>query len=142
MASVSEKYLALIKSFPLRRIKSEAELDRAAAVMRELTRHGSDRLSAPEADYLEILGNLIEEYENAHHPIEDLPAHEMLAASMQAKEVNQTELAKATGISVSIISELLSQKRSFNVAHIEKFCAYFGVGPSAFIHVDEKVLTR
>lgn len=137
MANVSEKYLALIKSFPLRRIKSEAELEKAAAVMRELTRNGSDRLSAAEGDYLEILGNLIEEYENAHHPIESLPPHEMLAGAMEAKGVNQTEVAKGTGIPVSTISELLSQKRDFNVSHIEKLCAYFGIGPSAFIHVKE-----
>ncbi|HZI50225.1 MAG TPA: helix-turn-helix domain-containing protein [Terriglobia bacterium] len=135
MASVSEKYLALIKSFPLRRIKSEAELDKAASVMRALTRNGSDRLSAPEADYLEILGNLIEEYEAKHHPIENLPPHEMLAAAMEARSVNQTEVSKATGIPVSTISELLSQKRDFNVSHVEKLCVYFGLGPSAFIRV-------
>ena len=58
--SVSQKYLALIKSFPLRRIRSEGELDKATAVMRELTRHGFSRLTAAESDYLEILGNLID----------------------------------------------------------------------------------
>lgn len=139
MANVSEKYLALIKSFPLRRIKSEAELDKAAAVMRTLTRNGTDRLSPPEADYLEILGNLIEEFEAVHHPIENLPPHEMLAGAMEAKGVNQSEVAKGTGIPVSTISELLSQKRDFNVAHVQKLCAYFGLGPGAFIHVEELV---
>jgi HTH-type transcriptional regulator / antitoxin HigA len=141
MAGVSRKYLDLIRTFPLRPIKSEAELDKAAAVMRRLTGVGA-RLSPPEADYLLILGNLIEEYENKHHSIEDLEPHEMLASAMEAKGVNQTEVAKATGIPVSTVSELLSQKREFNRSHIEKLCAYFGLGPAAFIHIDERVLAQ
>jgi len=42
---------------------------------------------------------------------------------MEAKDVTQTEVAKATGIPVSTISELLSRKRDFNLSHIEKLCA-------------------
>ena len=108
--------------------------------MHELVDAG--RLTVGESDYLVILGNLIEEYEAANHPMEDLPPHEMLAASMEAKGVKQKDVAEATGIPVSTVSELLSQKREFNVAHIEKLCAYFGLGPSAFIHVDESALAR
>ena len=66
----------------------------------------------------------------------------MLAAAMEAKGVNQTEVARATGIPVSTISALLSQKRGFNVSHIEKLCAYFGLHPNAFIHVDQHALSR
>ena len=98
------------------------------------------KLTAAEADYLLILGNLIEEYESVHHPIEDLPPHLMLAESMAAKGVNQTEVSKGTGIPVSTISELLSQKRDFNVAHISKLSVYFGVNPSAFFPADRKQL--
>jgi HTH-type transcriptional regulator/antitoxin HigA len=137
MAHVSGKYLELIRSFPLRPIRTNAELARAEAVIEQLV---DANLTPAEADYLLILGNLIEEYENANFAIEPLPAHEMLAASIQAKDVTQTEVAKATGIPVSTISELISQKREFNVSHIEKLCAYFGLGPGAFIHVDNKVM--
>ena len=140
MASISEKYLTLIRSFPLRPIKSEAELDKATTMMHELV--DTPRLTTAEADYLVILGNLIEEYEKKNHPIEDLPPHEMLAASIEAKGVTQSEVARVTGIPVSTISELLSQRREFNRSHIEKLCAYFGIGPGAFIHVDESALAR
>ena len=136
MASVSEKYLDLIRWFPLRPIKSETELDKATAVMRELV--DAARLTAAESDYLIILGNLIEEYENSQHPIEDLLPHVMLAESMAAKGVNQTEVSKGTGIPMSTISELLAQKREFNVQHIKKLAAYFGVGVSAFFPADTK----
>jgi len=139
MSNVSGKYLDLIRSFPLRPIRSAAELARAEAVIEELV---DARLTAGESDYLLVLGNLVEEYEKAHFAIEPLPAHEMLAASIEAKDVTQSEVAKATGISMSTISELLSQKRDFNITHVEKLCAYFGLGPGAFIHVDERALAR
>jgi len=133
MAKISSKYLELIRSFQLRPIRSETELDRAEAMLHQLLDASS--LSAPEQDYLEILGNLIEEYESKAHPIEPLSPSQMLALSIESKGVTQTEVSRVTGIPVSTISELIAQKREFNRAHIEKLCAYFGLDPKAFIHV-------
>jgi HTH-type transcriptional regulator / antitoxin HigA len=138
MAKISSKYLELIRSFPLRPIRSEAEFDRAEAMLQQLLDASS--LSAPAQDYLEILGNLIEEYERKAHPTEPLPPHQVLAMSIESKEVTQTEVSRATGIPVSTISELIAQKREFNRAHIEKFCAYFGLDPKAFIQVPNNEL--
>jgi HTH-type transcriptional regulator/antitoxin HigA len=133
MARVPSKYLELIHALPLRPIRSEAELDRAEAMLHQLLDMPS--LSAPEQDYLEVLGNLIDEYETKAHPIEPLPPNQMLAMSIESKGVTQTEVSRATGIPISTISELIAQKREFNRAHIEKLCAYFGLDPKAFIHV-------
>ena len=108
MTKVSRKYLELIRSFPLRPIRSEAELDRAEAMLRRLL--DAPKLSQVEQDYHEVLGNLIEEYESKAHPIEPLPPHQMLVMSIESKGVTQTEVARATGIAVSTISELIAQK--------------------------------
>ena len=136
MAKISSKYLELIRAFPLRPIRSEAELDRAEAMLHQLL--DAQSLSAPEQDYLEILGNLIDEYESKAHSIEPLPPNQMLAMSIESKGVTQTEVSRATGIPVSTISELIAQKREFNPAHIEKLCAYFGLDPKAFLHLQSK----
>jgi HTH-type transcriptional regulator / antitoxin HigA len=138
MGKLSSKYLELIRSFPLRPIRSEAELDRAETMLHQLLDASS--LSAPEQDYLEILGNLIEEYETKAYPMEPLPPHKMLAQSIESRGVTQTEVSRATGIPVSTISELIAQKREFNRAHIEKLCAYFGLDPRAFVHVANREL--
>jgi HTH-type transcriptional regulator / antitoxin HigA len=137
MAKVSSKYLELIRCFPLRPIRSEAELDRAEAMLHRLL--DAPGLSVPEQDYLEILGSLIDEYETKAHPIEPLPPDQMLAMSIETRGVTQTEVSRATGIPVSTISELIAQKREFNRAHIEKLCAYFGLDPKAFINIPERV---
>jgi HTH-type transcriptional regulator / antitoxin HigA len=138
VGKISSKYLELIRSFPLRPIRSEAELDRAETMLHQLLDASS--LSAPEQDYLEILGNLIEEYETKAYPMEPLPPHQMLAQSIESRGVTQTEVSRATGIPVSTISELIAQKREFNRAHIEQLCAYFGLDPKAFVHVANREL--
>jgi HTH-type transcriptional regulator/antitoxin HigA len=138
MAKISAKYLELIRSFPLRPIRSEAELDRAEAMLHRLL--DAPSLSAPEQDYLEILGNVITEYESKAHPIETLPPNQMLAMSIESKGVTQTEVSRATGIPVSTISELIARKREFNRAHVEKLCGYFGLDPKAFIQVGNRAL--
>jgi HTH-type transcriptional regulator/antitoxin HigA len=138
MARISAKYLELIRSFPLRPIRSEAELDRAEAMLHQLL--DMPGLSAPEQDYLEILGNHSEDYESKAHPIEPLAPNQMLAMSIESKGVTQTEVSRATGIPLSTISELIAQKREFNRAHIEKLCAYFGLDPKAFMQVANREL--
>ena len=51
MSKISSKYLRLIRSFPLRPIRCESELDRAEAILHQLL--DAPRLSAPERDYLD-----------------------------------------------------------------------------------------
>jgi HTH-type transcriptional regulator/antitoxin HigA len=113
-------------------------LDRAEAMLHRLL--DAPSLSAPEQDYLEILGNVITEYESKAHPIETLPPNQMLAMSIESKGVTQTEVSRATGIPVSTISELIARKREFNRAHVEKLCGYFGLDPKAFIQVENREL--
>src|SRR5262249_33997328 len=57
-------YLALIRRFPLRPIRTEDQLDAAFAIIDELT--DRDDLAAAEDDFLEVLGDLVERYEDQH----------------------------------------------------------------------------
>ena len=72
--------------------------------------------------------------EAAVHPIEtgDLSDAEMLKHLIEAKNVTQVEVARATGIAESTISELLAGKRKLSRAHIGKLAKYFHVSPSLF----------
>jgi HTH-type transcriptional regulator / antitoxin HigA len=129
---VQDAYLDLIRQLPLRPIRSEAELDQATAVLNGLL--DRDQLDAAEQDYLDVLGDLIERYEDAAHSIDtsDLTDAEMLAHLIEAKGVKQADAARATGIAFSTISEVLAGKRQLSRRHIEKLAAYFHVGVSAF----------
>ena len=50
---------------------------------------------------------------------------------MKVEGVKQADAARATGIAVSTISEVLAGKRQLSRGHIEKLAAYFHVGVSA-----------
>ena len=67
VATVPPSYLALIRRFPLRTLASEADLDRATAVMNSLL--DRDDLDPAEDDYLDVLSDLVERYEDKHHPL-------------------------------------------------------------------------
>ena len=71
-------------------------------------------LAPDEEDYLEVLGDLIEQYEGEAHPMPPVSDEEMLRHLIEAKGVSQTEVSKATGIADSTISEVLKGKRSLN----------------------------
>ncbi len=63
------KYLALVRKFPLRPIRSEEENEAALAVIDAFGERQQVRPLEPEEhDYIAVLAKLIEEYENEHYP--------------------------------------------------------------------------
>ena len=135
----TDTYMELIRRFRLRSIRSEAELDRANEVIHSLL--GKD-LDVGQREYLDALSDLVWLYEEKHHPIEDLAPHQMLGHLIEERRVSQRTVASATGIPVSTISELLSQKRAFTRSHIEKLAAYFSVNPAVFIQTEHAAQPR
>ncbi len=123
-------YLELVFQLPLRPIRSDKELNAAVKMVDSLL----DRkdLASEEKDYLEVLSDLIEQYESDAHPIAPVSDVEMLRHLIEAKGVSQTEVSKATGIADSTISEVLKGKRSLNRGHIGKLARYFNVSPDVF----------
>jgi HTH-type transcriptional regulator/antitoxin HigA len=127
---LKNRYLELIRRFPLRPIRTDEELDEAVRVIDSLL--SEDALAPEEQDYLDVLGGLVERYEAEAHPVAPLPDADMLQHLIEAKGVAQTEVASATGIAESTISEVLSGRRSLNRTHISKLARYFSVSPEVF----------
>jgi len=128
--NATDRYLQLIQRFPLRPIRSDAELNEAIRMIDSLL----DRrdLAPEEEDYLDVLGDLVERYESEAHPMAPVSDAEMLRHLIEAKGVSQTAVAKATGIADSTISEAVSGKRALNRSHIGKLARYFAVSPDVF----------
>jgi HTH-type transcriptional regulator/antitoxin HigA len=127
----SDRYLELIRKFPLRPICSEVELDRAIAVIDSLVDRGD--LDRDESDYLDVLGDLVEKYEGQAHPMAPASDAEILRHLIEARGINQAQLADEAKIAVSTISEILNSKRRLNRKHIESLSRFFGVSPAVFI---------
>jgi HTH-type transcriptional regulator/antitoxin HigA len=129
---VDAAYLALIRRFPLRPIRTEAELDAAFAMIDELT--DRDKLSAAEADYLDVLGNEVERYEDQHVEMPRVSGAEMLRSLMEEKGVSQADVVRGTGISTTVLSLVLSGKRELTREHIETLSRHFGISPVVFLN--------
>ncbi len=124
-------YWALIKRFPLRPIRSDADLETASRILDELAVR--DDLSEPESDYLEVLGDLVEKYEDEHVETSHLSDAEMIRSLMEEKRVRQADVVRGTGISKTVLSLVLAGKREPTRAHIAALAAYFTVNPASLL---------
>jgi HTH-type transcriptional regulator / antitoxin HigA len=136
MAIKGEKYLDLVRQFPLRPIRSGRELDRASKLIDSLVDRPS--LNSDETDYLNVLSDLVEAYEEERYPMAKVSDARMVRHLMEAKGVNQTEVAQATGIANSTISAVLKGARQLTREHIGRLADFFHVDPGAFIFGEQE----
>lgn len=125
-----DSYLKLVRRFPLRPIQTEAELDQAIEVIDALLDKG--KLDPGEADYLDVLSDLVEGYEEEAFPQPEVPDADMLRFLMEAKGVNQKAMVQGSGIATSTISAVLAGKRLLNRSQIGRLAKYFLVEPGVF----------
>jgi HTH-type transcriptional regulator / antitoxin HigA len=125
-----DRYLELVRRFPLRPINTDAELDAAIRIVDELV--DKERRTPPEEDYLDVLGDLIEAYEDEAIPVGEVSDADMLQSFLDDWRVTQSDVAKGAGIAESTVSEVLSGKRRLTRAQIGKLARYFHVDPGVF----------
>ncbi|MFO0950226.1 MAG: helix-turn-helix domain-containing protein [Isosphaeraceae bacterium] len=130
-APPDDRYMSLVRRFPLRPLRSDEDLDRAVAVIDGLL--DQDDLAPDEADYLEVLGDLVKKYEAEAHPMPALPDADMLRHLIETRDTTQASVAAQTRISESTISEVLSGRRKLNRKHIEALAGFFQVSPAVFL---------
>ena len=126
---VSDTYLKLIRQFPLRHIASEAELDEATQVLRDLLQQDLDEGGT---QYRDALTDLIETYETIAYPIPEAPQSAVLELLIQSNGQTGTELAKKTGIAHSTISAVLHGGRKLTAEQIRKLARHFKVSAAVF----------
>jgi antitoxin component HigA of HigAB toxin-antitoxin module len=94
--------------------------------------HQEDLDSSAE-DYLNVLADLVEAYEDRHFPIADASAIDVLRELMRSNGLNQTDLAKKVGIAQSTISAVLSGSRRLTMTQVIKLATFFNIAPAAFL---------
>lgn len=112
-------------------IETEEECLRVEKIVGELLKKG-DRLSPEEGKLLDLLSDLIENYEDKVYPIEDAPPHEMLKFLMRENDLKQSDLLHVFGSS-GITSEVVGGKRSISKAQAKKLAEFFKVSVELFI---------
>lgn len=126
-----DRYLELVRRFPLRPLRSDFDLDAAVVVIDSLL--DQPELSAPEQDYLDVLSDLVEAYESEAVPMRPVGDAELLRFLIEQNGTTQSAVASGAGIAESTISEVLAGKRKLNRNQIAKLARFFHVEPGAFL---------
>jgi HTH-type transcriptional regulator/antitoxin HigA len=111
-------------------IESDEEFDRLAEVMETLDFKPNP---TPEEEALSaLLAKLIEDYDDRHHPLPDVPPDKMVAFLMDQRGLRQADLLPVFG-SRSVASDVLGGKRLPSKAHIRKLADFFSVPADLFL---------
>jgi len=124
-----DRFIALVRAFPLVPINTEKGLDRAIAVVDGLL---DKERTAEEEAYLEVLSGLVEQYEDNAYPIQPANDAAALADLLESRGMSQAKAARELDIAESTISSVLSGERKLTRAHIGKLATHFGVSPEIF----------
>ena len=87
---------------------------------------------SPEGDELEILGILIDQYENEHFPIEFPDPIEAIKFRMEQLGYNQNDLANVVGLK-SRASEILNKKRKLTLEMIRNLHSTLNISTDVLI---------
>jgi len=110
---------------------NEEEVNQLIELLDEITDLVRDDETHPLANFMEVLGLLIETYENKHIPEPNSDPIGTLKHFMEEHDLNQRDLPELGH--QGVVSEILSGKRDLNVRQIKLLSERFKVPASVFI---------
>lgn len=110
-------------------IKTEADYKSALNRLEELF---DAKIGTPESDELEILGLMVDSFENKHYPIEAPDPIEAIKIRMEEMHLKQVDLIPEIG-GKSRVSEILNRKRKLTVEMIRKLAARLNLSVNILI---------
>ena len=130
-----DSYFDLVRTFPLRPIRTDAELDRAIQVFLKLTVAAPhEERDAGVRDYLGALSLLIEQYERGRRDsaLPKLAPADRIQFLMEERGMTVGDLGRVIG-SQPAASLIVNRKRSPSKSQIIKLSRHFGVSSALFI---------
>lgn len=123
-------YAKLLAQHVPKPIRTKAEYKRLLKLAERYTR---PNLTKDEELFLDLIGGLIEAYEEEHFPMPDVPPDRMLAHLLEARKMSQAQFAREIGMSRQLVTDILKARRSITAEHAAAFAKFFGVGVAVFI---------
>jgi HTH-type transcriptional regulator/antitoxin HigA len=125
-----DTYFQLVRQFPLAQIRDRRHLAEALKVIDRLLEQNLDR---GKQEYLDVLSDLVERYEDEHEPIPEASESDVLRELIRASGRSQTKLAKEVGIAQSTLSAVLNGDRALTREHVVTLARFFNVSPEVFL---------
>jgi HTH-type transcriptional regulator/antitoxin HigA len=112
-------------------IRDEAHYERLVSFAESLADNLPDDANDPAWGLVSLIADRISEYEAREHPLAELPPHEVLRELMTEWGIRQGDLPEVG--TQSVVSEILSGKRSLNLRQVKALAARFHVPVAVFI---------
>lgn len=112
-------------------IRDEAHYQRMTAMLEALLDEAAGNETHPAMGLVDIVGDLIEDYEAEHHPLPDVTGVQALKFLMAQHSLRQSDLHEIG--SQGVVSEILTGKRELNIRQIRALGERFGVSPATFV---------
>jgi HTH-type transcriptional regulator/antitoxin HigA len=126
-----KKYARVLARVLPRVIATGDEHERILGEVEKLMDKG-ERRTAEEDTVLDLMVQLIKNYEAEHHSLPDPSPHEMLVYLMEQRGLKQADLVpifKSRGY----VSDVINRKRAISKNHARQLGEFFQVSPSLFI---------
>jgi antitoxin component HigA of HigAB toxin-antitoxin module len=131
--SVPSRYMELIGEFPLRRITTAAVHARAKGLVLRLS---SGKLDRGAADYLDVLVDLIADFEKRSGQTIDTgrtSAADIVRHRIEERGLSISALARLIGLPQSNLSEMLSGKRDWSKTAICGLSSHLNIRADRFL---------
>jgi HTH-type transcriptional regulator/antitoxin HigA len=112
-------------------IRDEAHYAHLTQLLHGLLEEAKGDERHPAMGLVDIIGDLIEDYEAQFHPLPPASGVQALRFLMEQHELNQSDLTEIG--SQGVVSEILTGKRELNVRQIRLLSDRFGVSPATFL---------
>lgn len=129
--AIQASWQAFDKMAHLRHIRNKAEYGRMVAMMNSLLDVAGDDEDHPLSGLLELVGDLVSKYEQAHYAIEQAEPKDALRFLMDARGMKQEDLSAI--VAQSNLSAILAGRRKISATLAGKLGKFFGVSPAVFV---------
>ena len=112
-------------------IRDEAHYQRMTAMLEALLDETTGDENHSAMGLVDIVGDLIEDFESEHHPLPDVTGVQALKFLMEQHGIKQSDLHEIG--SQGVVSEILAGKRELNIRQVRALSERFGVSPATFV---------
>ncbi len=112
-------------------IRDEAHYQRMTAMLEALLDETTGDENHPAMGLVDIVGDLIEDFEIEHHPMPDVTGVQALKFLIEQHGIKQCDLHEIG--SQGVVSEILAGKRELNIRQVRALSERFGVSPATFV---------
>ena len=129
--ALQKTWAAFDRVIRLRPIRSAEEYARTVTLMNHLLDIVGDKEGHVLSGLLELVGELVQDYDAKHYTIEATEPKEVLRYLIELRGLKQGDLAEI--VPQSNLSAILAGKRKISASLAGKLAKYFNVSPAVFV---------